>query len=174
MVLWTIQPIEIYELIQETGVYHCNFTKSMLNDCREQYDWLAQEMKTRIGNPPEGVSYPVWAWYMWEGERKKPDLRRERWETAGKANGLPVWRLIYQKQRLSCRISIPGVSFCCMDCCQILRRKTTGLKTFKTPEPDFYQKARENSIRFMTDASYDYMRGNDFWEVSKCILLQEI
>ena len=37
------------------------------------------EMKRRIGNPPEGVSYPVWAWYMWEGERKKPDLRRERW-----------------------------------------------------------------------------------------------
>ena len=69
---------------------------------------------------------------------------------------------------------IPGVSFCCMDCCQILRRKTIGLKTFKTPEPDFYQKARENSIRSMTDASYDYMRGNDFWEVSKCILLQEI
>lgn len=46
--------------------------------------------------------------------------------------------------------------------------------TFKTSEPDFYQKARENSIRSMTDASYDYMRGNDFWEVSKCILLQEI
>ena len=79
MVLWTIQPVEVYELIQETGVYHCNFTKSMLNDCQEQYDWLAQEMKRRIGNPPEGVSYPVWAWYMWEGERKKPDLRRERW-----------------------------------------------------------------------------------------------
>lgn len=79
VVLWTIQPIEVYELIQERGVYHCNFTKSVLNDCQEQYDWLAQEMKTRIGNPSEGVSYPVWAWYMWEGERKKPDLRRERW-----------------------------------------------------------------------------------------------
>ena len=36
-------------------------------------------MKERIGEPPNGVSYPVWAWYMWEGVRKKPDLRRERW-----------------------------------------------------------------------------------------------
>ena len=79
MILWTIQKIEIYELIQETGVYHCDLEKSMFSFCREQYDWLADEMKKRVGNPPEGVSYPVWAWYMWEGRRRKPDLRRERW-----------------------------------------------------------------------------------------------
>lgn len=79
MILWTIQPVEVYDLIQETGVYHCDFTKSMLSDCQDQYDWLVQEMKDRIGDPPRGVSYPVWAWYMWEGDRKKPDLRRERW-----------------------------------------------------------------------------------------------
>ena len=36
-------------------------------------------MKARIGDPPEGVSYPVWVWYMREGVRKQPDLRRERW-----------------------------------------------------------------------------------------------
>ena len=32
-----------------------------------------REMKGKIGKPPEGVSYPVWAWYMWEGTRKKTD-----------------------------------------------------------------------------------------------------
>ena len=79
MILWTIQPIEVYELIQKTGIYHCTIEKSIFNDCKEQYDWLVQEMKERIGEPPNGVSYPVWAWYMWEGVRKKPDLRRERW-----------------------------------------------------------------------------------------------
>ena len=26
-----------------------------------------------------GVTLPVWAWYQWEGVRKKPDLRKERW-----------------------------------------------------------------------------------------------
>ena len=79
MILWTIQPIDVYELIQETGVYHCDFSKSVMSDWQEQYDWLVREMKDRIGDPPEGVTYPVWAWYMWEGARKKPDLRRERW-----------------------------------------------------------------------------------------------
>ena len=79
MILWTIQPIEVYELIQRIGVYHCDYEKSDMNYLQEQYDWLVREMKERIGEPPEGVSYPVWAWYMWEGTRKKPDLRRERW-----------------------------------------------------------------------------------------------
>ena len=28
MILWTIQPIEVYKLIQEKGVYRCDFEKS--------------------------------------------------------------------------------------------------------------------------------------------------
>lgn len=36
-------------------------------------------MKKRIGPPPEGVSFPVWAWYQWRKDRKKPDLRAKRW-----------------------------------------------------------------------------------------------
>ena len=36
-------------------------------------------MRKRIGPPPEGVSYPVWAWYQWRKDRRKPDLRWERW-----------------------------------------------------------------------------------------------
>ena len=32
-------------------------------------------MKLRIGNPPVGVEYPVWAWYSIDGKHKKPDLR---------------------------------------------------------------------------------------------------
>ena len=79
MILWTIQPIKIYDLIQKTGVYRCDLEKSEFSDCKEQYDWLACEMKERVGEPPKGVTNPVWAWYMWEGARKKPDLRRERW-----------------------------------------------------------------------------------------------
>lgn len=32
-------------------------------------------MKKRIGNAPEGVIFPVWAWFQWEGKRKRPDMR---------------------------------------------------------------------------------------------------
>ena len=105
MILWTIQPEEVYKLIQKTGVYHCDFTKSIFSHCQEQYDWLVAEMKARIGEPPEGVSYPVWAWYMWEGIRKKPDLRRERWATGWKGD------------RFACmEVDIPNNRFVLTDC----------------------------------------------------------
>ena len=86
MTLWTIQPEEVYQQIQKTGIYRCDFEKSQMTDLREQYDWLVQEMKARMGEPPEGVFYPVWAWYMWEGARKKPDLRRARWRNGWKGD----------------------------------------------------------------------------------------
>lgn len=36
-------------------------------------------MAARIGAPPRGAVWPVWAWYMRNGKRAKPDLRAERW-----------------------------------------------------------------------------------------------
>ena len=41
--------------------------------------WLIRQMEQRIGPPPAGVTYPVWAWYMQNGKHRKPDLRTERW-----------------------------------------------------------------------------------------------
>lgn len=79
MILWTIQPEAVYEDILRSGFYHCDFNKSFLSEWKRQYDWLVEQMKKRIGPPPEGVFYPVWAWHTWERKRKKPDLRRERW-----------------------------------------------------------------------------------------------
>ena len=46
---------------------------------RRNYEWLISQMIKRIGPPPEGVVYPVWAWYKQNGKRKKADLRGERW-----------------------------------------------------------------------------------------------
>lgn len=100
MILWTIQPIEVYELIQETGVYHCQLERSMLSDFREQYDWLAQEMRTRIGEPPTGVSHPVWAWYMRGGKRKKPDLRAERWKNGWKGERFVCMEIDIPEEKL--------------------------------------------------------------------------
>ena len=51
-----------------------------MKDCCEKYDWLVRQMKQRIGPPPEQVTYPVWAIYQQDDKRRKPDLRRERWE----------------------------------------------------------------------------------------------
>ena len=65
MILWTIQPETVYSILLETGYYHCDFSKSQNQEWKSQYDWLVQQMKRRIGPPPPGVSYPVWAWHTW-------------------------------------------------------------------------------------------------------------
>ncbi len=79
MILWTIQPLHILKQIEETGVYICDPERFSMPEFVEHYDWLVERMAERIGPPPVGVKYPVWAWYMQEGKRSKPDLRRERW-----------------------------------------------------------------------------------------------
>jgi hypothetical protein len=33
-------------------------------------------MKRRIGEPPHGVDYPIWAWYLLDGKPAKVDLRK--------------------------------------------------------------------------------------------------
>ncbi len=81
MILWTFQEEEIYQSILKTGKYICDPEKStMLDlDMKPAYDWLVTQMKERVGNPPEGVTYPVWAWYAQKSQHQKPDLRTERW-----------------------------------------------------------------------------------------------
>lgn len=79
MKLWTVQPYCVYEVIQKEGVYKCDSSKSEFiqewGGFKEAYDWIYKQMKKRIGNPPKGVEYPVWAWYLYEGKNKRPDMR---------------------------------------------------------------------------------------------------
>lgn len=80
MILWTIQPEHVFRLIYKRGIYRCDFFKSgMKNFAESQYNWLVEQMKKRIGPPPESVTYPVWAWYRWSRTKKRPDLRAIRW-----------------------------------------------------------------------------------------------
>lgn len=79
MILWTLQPLDVYQEIICTGKYVC---KPRLSVClsemgfRDAYDWLVRQMIKRIGLPPNGVIYPVWAWHTTYNQHKKPDLRR--------------------------------------------------------------------------------------------------
>jgi len=81
MTLWTIQPFTLYEKLLARGVLHCDpesegFWGFEDENFRAAYDWLARQMKARVGPPPEGVQYPFWAWALIDGVSKKPDLRR--------------------------------------------------------------------------------------------------
>ena len=86
MILWTVQEEYVYRQIIEKGVYRCDFSLSSMSEWKNEYDWLVRQMKVRIGMPPEGVEYPVWAWYRHDGKRSNPDIRRERWRLGPKGN----------------------------------------------------------------------------------------
>lgn len=86
MILWTIQSEEVYRKLLDTGYYHCEFSRSHMQEWKRQYDWLVEQMKKRIGPPPTGVTYPVWAWHTWRKGRRKPDLRNERWGNGWKGD----------------------------------------------------------------------------------------
>ena len=79
MVLWTIQPEDVYNNILETGVYSCDLSLSCMKEHKNEYTWLTNQMEERIGPRLKGVDYPVWAQHTHEGRRKRPDLRRARW-----------------------------------------------------------------------------------------------
>lgn len=86
MRLWTIQPLEVYNLIQEQDYYTCDINKSDLAQFESfiiAYNWLNERMKDKIGNPPDNIQYPVWAWHTRNWKQKKPDLREAGHGTRG-------------------------------------------------------------------------------------------
>lgn len=84
MRLWTIHPLAIWEMIQREGCYRCDPELAIDGkDWPDSYDWMARQMRIRVGPPPDGVRWPAWAW------EKKPDLRS--W--LGRNNREPYVRL---------------------------------------------------------------------------------
>ena len=76
MLLWTIQHRDAYENMLRSVSLRADESRLFCGDeFKFAYDWLAARMREKIGEPPEGVKYPVWAWYQWEGVRKRPDMR---------------------------------------------------------------------------------------------------
>lgn len=81
MRLWTIQPKTILEIIEEKGQFRCNPKQSELlteysSTYKPAYNWLVAHMRRRIGRPPVGIKYPIWAWHTFDGKHRKPDLRK--------------------------------------------------------------------------------------------------
>ncbi|HEY9787561.1 MAG TPA: DUF3841 domain-containing protein [Candidatus Obscuribacterales bacterium] len=75
MKLWTIQSLARWERLQRDGVLQASrFDSELFNP--SAYLWMTDELKKRVGEPPEGAAVPLWAWYQWQGTtRARPDLR---------------------------------------------------------------------------------------------------
>lgn len=76
MKLWTIQPVEVMDIINTTGIFRCDEDKSdNFKDFHDAYLWLVKQMDARNIKHPSGVELPLWAWHTRNWEHKKPDLR---------------------------------------------------------------------------------------------------
>ena len=77
MILWTIQHEEAYLRMVRNGVLRADRAHLFCgDDFLVPYNWMSQQMRMRISEPPHGVQYPVWLWHTWEGKRKRPDMRK--------------------------------------------------------------------------------------------------
>lgn len=84
MILWTIQHYSAYENLQKTGALRANENYLFCEDSfRHAYDWMSEKMLSYGLTPPKGVRYPIWAWYQWEGKRKRRDMREGGYARCG-------------------------------------------------------------------------------------------
>lgn len=76
MILWTIQHYLTYEHFQKSGILRANEDFLFCGDeLRYAYDWMREKMIFAGLTPPQAMRYPMWAWYQWEGQRKRRDMR---------------------------------------------------------------------------------------------------
>jgi hypothetical protein len=85
VVLWTIQHEKAFENMCATGMLRADCDHLLFEGLFiESYRWMAEQMTKRIGAPPANVEFPVWAWYQWEGKRKRLDMRTHgKWGEKG-------------------------------------------------------------------------------------------
>jgi len=77
MRLWMIASVQAVACLQRKGFLICD-GRRIPRGFRPAYSWMVERMRERIGPPPSGVRYPLWAWARWSPERARPDLRALR------------------------------------------------------------------------------------------------
>ena len=76
ILLWTIQNFLVYEQLQSTGHFFASKKRPAIEPCfQHAYDWISEKMIRRGIFPISNNSRPIWAWYQWEGKRKRRDMR---------------------------------------------------------------------------------------------------
>lgn len=94
MRIWTFQPKEIQQQLEQGKTYVCDPSKSfLLNEeswlsiFAPAYSYMIEQMEKRINLPndseniPQSHSsnqtvFPIWCWFKEDGLNKKPDLRK--------------------------------------------------------------------------------------------------
>ena len=83
--LFSFQPIEAVEIIENTGCFQCNIELSsfyeeedngLLPEFEVAYQFIIDKMNSLGIEKPDNVDYPIWAWYKQYDKNSKPDLRK--------------------------------------------------------------------------------------------------
>ena len=70
MKLWTMQPVEVYDLLMQDGVFRCDPTKVGEPSFIDRYGWIVEKLNKK-DNEPENALYPIWAWYKFNSKERK-------------------------------------------------------------------------------------------------------
>jgi hypothetical protein len=75
--LWTVQSLEAWAVLDGTGVLRA-LRERAEKDFLSAYDWMAAEMRRRIGPPPDGTTIPLWADALRNGCSTGARIRSQR------------------------------------------------------------------------------------------------
>lgn len=74
--LWTIQHIDFYKKLVKEKTIYASLRPEIDPEFELGYSWLIAQMESKISKKPFESSYPLWAWYQWNGVKQaKPHLR---------------------------------------------------------------------------------------------------
>lgn len=86
MILWTIQPAEVVNILEQEKRFVCNPKLSEnMPELQDAYAWMVKQMDVRGIPHPEGLELPLWAYHTRHGKHKKPDLREKAYATPGQS-----------------------------------------------------------------------------------------
>ncbi len=85
MLLWTIQSERAYEIARSKGILRADWEHIFFDENPEAYLWMADRLEEKSRRPSESIRTPVWAWFQWEGKRKRRDLRCSGYSERGKS-----------------------------------------------------------------------------------------
>lgn len=75
MKLWSIRRVSELEGLARDGAFRTSPDKAD-KDLRIAYQWMADQLRAKTGQPPKDIDYPIWVWQFCQGtKRPAPDLR---------------------------------------------------------------------------------------------------
>jgi hypothetical protein len=75
MLVWSILTEPAWKELRRKGRLRAS-RRHVAKEFIGPYVWMADQMERRLKVPrPSKDILPLWAWYQWEGNRRKPDLR---------------------------------------------------------------------------------------------------